>query len=51
MGEGSPIIFGARYSVYVWIVKADQCELRPLPVVDRGVVLQVRKLDLAAARS
>ena len=32
------------------LVKADQCDLRALPVVDRAVVLQVRELDLATAR-
>jgi len=31
------------------LVKADQRNLSALPVVDRGVKLQVRKLDLAAA--
>jgi hypothetical protein len=31
------------------LVKTDQRNLSALPVVDRGVKLQVRKLDLAAA--
>jgi hypothetical protein len=29
------------------LVKADQRDLRALPVVDRGVELQMRELDLA----
>src|SRR5215472_3845691 len=31
------------------LIEADQCDLGTLPVIDRGVKLQVRKLDLAAA--
>ena len=31
-------------------VEADQCDLRALPVVDRGVELQMRELDLAGTR-
>ena len=32
------------------LIEADQCDLRALPVVDRGVELQMRELDLAGAR-
>jgi hypothetical protein len=32
------------------LVKAYQCDLRALPVEDRGVELQVRELDLAGTR-
>ena len=31
------------------LVKTDQSDLRALPVVDRGVELEMRKLDLSAA--
>jgi hypothetical protein len=31
------------------LVETDQCDLGALPVIDRAVELQVRKLDLAAA--
>ena len=32
------------------VVETDQCNLRALPVVNCGFKLQMRKLDLAAAR-